>query len=116
MKILVCDDEPFVRKLFEVAFGRQGHEVVTACDGLDCLRQVNAESPDAVVLDIVMPRLDGLEVLRRLREEHTAEQLPILIVTACSEDATLIAGEQLGANAVLTKPLAPHDVIRALAA
>lgn len=116
MKILVCDDEPYVRKLFEVALGRQGHEVVTASDGLECLRQVDLEAPDAVVLDIVMPRLDGLEVLRRLREEHSAEDLTILIVTACSEDATLCAGHRLGANAVLTKPLAPHDVVRALAA
>src|SRR5918993_5294888 len=101
MKILVVDDEPAVRESLRRALQLEGYEVELARDGLEALESVRADGVDAIVLDVSMPRLDGLETCRRLRSEGRA--LPVLMLTARDEVADRVAGLDAGADDYVVK-------------
>lgn len=110
-KILAVDDEPHIRRLVQVNLERHGYEVVTAADGKDALEKVASEKPDLVVLDVMMPYMDGFEVLQALRKNPETRDLPVIMLTAKAQDADVFRGWQSGADLYLTKPFNPMELI-----
>jgi two-component system alkaline phosphatase synthesis response regulator PhoP len=110
-KILVCDDERHIVRLIQVNLERQGYQVVTAYDGKEGLEKVTAEKPDLVVLDVMMPYMDGFEVLKNLRREPETEGLPVIMLTAKAQDKDVFEGYHYGADMYLTKPFNPMELV-----
>lgn len=104
-KILVVDDEEDILDLMRYNLEREGFEVVLARDGVEALEKAEAEEPDLLILDIMMPRLDGIEVCRRLRQDAHLRQTPILMLTALSEEDDHVKGLDVGADIYLAKPV-----------
>jgi two-component system alkaline phosphatase synthesis response regulator PhoP len=100
-KVLVVDDDPALLPLIEYTFAREGYEVYTANDGKEALRQFFAHRPELVILDIMMPRMDGWETCRRIRE---VSDVPVIMLTARGQDEDIIRGLEYGADDYLTKP------------
>ena len=101
MKILVVDDEKLLVKGIKFNLENDGYEVVTGCDGMEAVELAASETPDLIVLDLMMPRLDGLEACTKIRE---FSQVPIIMLTAKSEDMDKLLGFEHGADDYLTKP------------
>jgi two-component system response regulator MprA len=114
MKVLVVDDDAAVRNSLDRALRLNGYEVDLAVDGVDALNQVNIETPDAMVLDVLMPNMDGLEVCRRLRS--FGDQTPILMLTAQDGVTERVAGLDAGADDYLPKPFALDELLARLRA
>jgi len=100
-KVLVVDDDPALLPLIEYTFSREGYEVYSAADGKEALRKFFAHRPNLVLLDIMMPRLDGWETCRRIRE---VSDVPIIMLTARGQDEDIVRGLDYGADDYLTKP------------
>ncbi len=109
--VLVVDDEVHIRRLIEVNLARAGYRIGTAGDGVEALEKIRAERPDLVVLDVMMPRMDGFELLRRLKSDPQLESVPVLMLTARAQDADIFRGWSGGADGYLTKPFNPFDLV-----
>jgi len=107
-KILIVEDEPTLRSTLEYNFTRQGYDVHTAADGLVALEVARREHPDVILLDVMLPGLDGLEVCRVLRREMN---VPILMLTARAEEIDRIVGLEVGADDYLAKPFSMRELI-----
>ena len=114
MRLLVVDDDPAVREALALVLDLGGFEVTTAADGREAIRTLSLASPDAVVLDLLMPGLDGLEVCRRMRA--TGDRTPVLMLTARAEVSDRVAGLEAGADDYLVKPFAREELIARLRA
>lgn len=110
-KILVADDEKNIAKLVKVNLERAGFEVVVASDGIETLKKVEEEKPDLIVLDIMMPRMDGITVLKKLKEKEETKSIPVVMLTVKAEDEDIFRGWQEGADSYLTKPFNPAEVV-----
>jgi two-component system response regulator MprA len=108
-RVLVVDDEPDVRQAVEQALELEGHRVTTAVDGLDALRRLRGGQFEAIVLDVLMPNVDGFEVCRRLRA--AGNRTPVLILTARDSEEDTIHGLDLGADDYLVKPFALGELL-----
>ena len=106
--ILVVDDEPQIVRLVRAYLEEAGFRVVTASDGEQALYVARHEKPDLVVLDVLMPRMDGLEFTRRIRIER---DVPIIMLTARAEETDRIVGLELGADDYITKPFSPRELV-----
>lgn len=106
--ILVVDDEERIIELAKMYIEQEGYKVASATDGLSALQQILSDPPALVVLDLMLPRLDGWEVCRRVRAES---DVPILMLTARNDDIDKIVGLELGADDYLTKPFNPRELI-----
>ncbi len=106
--ILVVDDEPEIVRLVRAYLEEAGFRVVIASDGQEALYVARHEKPDLVVLDVLMPRMDGLEFTRRIRRERG---IPIIMLTARVEETDRIVGLELGADDYVTKPFSPREVV-----
>lgn len=104
-RILIVDDNPSNVKVLQTRLAGEGYEVVTAADGEEGLTAARQQSPDLILLDVMMPRLDGIEVCRRLRADATFPFTPIIMVTAMSDSKDVIAGLEAGGDEYLTKPV-----------
>jgi len=112
--VLVVDDEPMTRTLLQLMLAPADCEVIEAEDGLDALEKIKAGLPDVVVLDVMMPNMDGLTLCRILRQDpHTAE-LPIILLSAKTNAEAIQEGLLAGANKYLTKPVARHDLVASI--
>jgi len=111
LKILVCDDERHIVRLIQVNLERQGWEVVTAYDGKEGLEKIKSVKPDLVVLDVMMPYMDGFEVLKSLRREPEFQDLPVIMLTAKAQDKDVFEGYHYGADMYLTKPFNPMELV-----
>ena len=111
-RVLVVDDSEVIRQLIAVNLELEGFEVHLAEDGLDCLALLETVRPDAITLDVVMPRLDGFSTLARLRGSADTRSLPVVMVTACAQESDLARGRELGVQAYLTKPFDPAELVR----
>jgi two-component system, OmpR family, response regulator MprA len=114
MRLLVVDDDPSVREALALVLEMGGFEVTTAVDGREAIRTLAVASPDAVVLDVLMPGLDGLEVCRRMRA--TGDRTPVLMLTARAGVRERVAGLEAGADDYLAKPFAREELIARLRA
>ncbi len=111
LKILVCDDERHIVRLIQVNLEKQGYQVVTAYDGKEGLEKIKAEKPDMCVLDVMMPYMDGFEVLKSLRREPETMDLPVIMLTAKAQDKDVFEGYHYGADMYLTKPFNPMELV-----
>ncbi len=105
------DDNKVIRQLIRVNLELEGIEVVTAADGAECLEVVHQVRPDLVTLDVVMPRLDGLRTAARLRADPRTRDLPLAIVSACTQHE-VESGVDAGVDAFLAKPFEPAELVR----
>ena len=111
--ILIVDDDPHIRQLLVFAFGKAGLDTIEAADGEEALRQVEQHAPDLVILDINMPRMDGLEVCRRLRAN---DDVPIFFLSSRDDEIDRVLGIELGGDDYVVKPFSPREVVaRAMA-
>jgi two-component system alkaline phosphatase synthesis response regulator PhoP/two-component system response regulator ResD len=106
--ILVVDDEPNILELTQLYLTNDGHKVLSARDGREALRLARTEKPDLMVLDLMLPEVDGFEVCRRLRQDGLG--LPIIMLTARDDDVDKIVGLELGADDYVTKPFNPREL------
>jgi len=110
-KIMAVDDERHIVRLIQVNLERAGYQVVTAFDGPEALKKVDTEKPDLIVLDVMMPKMDGFEVLKRLQANPESREIPIIMLTAKAQDADVFRGWSSGVSAYLTKPFNPLELI-----
>lgn len=110
-KILVVDDERHIVRLVQVNLERAGYEVVTAYDGVEALEKMKTENPDMVVLDVMMPRMDGFEVLKNLQADPRYQDVPVIMLTAKAQDADIFKGWASGVSSYLTKPFNPRELL-----
>ncbi len=109
--VLVVEDEPIILRLLQVNLRLQGFEVVACSNGEDALRRAEERPPDVVVLDIVLPGIDGFEVCRRLRASAATADVPVLMVTAQAQAEDRERGYALGVQGYVTKPFEPAELV-----
>jgi two-component system alkaline phosphatase synthesis response regulator PhoP len=109
--ILVVDDEPGIVQIARDYLDRAGFRVITAGDGASALRLARAERPSLLVLDLMLPGMDGLDVTRALRQDPATRKLPIIMLTARVEEADRLIGLELGADDYVTKPFSPRELV-----
>jgi len=114
--VLVADDDPDILLLMTLTLERDGYDVVAAKDGLGALEAAVERVPHLVLLDLMMPGLDGYEVTRRLRLEPATKDLPIVIVTAAAEESHAARALDAGADAYMKKPFSPRELLAKTAA
>jgi DNA-binding response OmpR family regulator len=110
VRVLVADDSPTVRRLVAARLAADGHEVIEAEDGEQALSMAQSENPSVLILDKVMPKLDGFEVVRRLREQENAPRVPIVMLTDRAGEEDVVAGLDLGVNEYMPKPFSPREL------
>jgi len=110
-KILIAEDERTLREIVRFQLENHGYEVVEARDGLEALAAASSEAPDLILLDVMMPNLDGYEACRRLRAAFATRHIPIIMLTAKTEDGDKLLGLQGGANDYITKPYNTHELL-----
>jgi DNA-binding response OmpR family regulator len=109
--ILVADDEPDVLELVGYRLSRSGFTVVEACDGEEALARALDQVPDLAVLDVMMPKLDGYELTRRLRSADATQRVPVILLTARAQESDIATGFEAGADDYLRKPFNPDELV-----
>jgi two-component system, OmpR family, alkaline phosphatase synthesis response regulator PhoP len=110
-KILAVDDEKNIVKLVQMNLERHGFQVITAYDGKEALQKIASEHPDLVILDVMMPYMDGFEVLQTMRRNASTREIPVIMLTAKSQDQDVFRGWQSGVDLYLTKPFNPTELV-----
>jgi DNA-binding response OmpR family regulator len=108
--VLIADDDADILSLVRAVLERAGNEVVSVGNGAQALASVTERKPDLAVLDISMPEVDGLEVLRRLRADSATSTLPVVLLSARAQEADVKLGFELGASAYVKKPFSPREL------
>jgi len=109
-KILVCDDEPYILMALTDAVEMEGYECVTAINGKEALQKARETLPDLIMLDIMMPFMDGFEVCRELKADATTRDIPVIMLTAKSQQVDIQKGKDAGADDYITKPFRPSTL------
>ncbi|HUT75164.1 MAG TPA: response regulator [Armatimonadota bacterium] len=110
-KILAVDDERHIVRLVQVNLERAGFQVISAFDGKEALKKVESENPDLIVLDVMMPHMDGFEVLKHLKSDEKTKDIPVVMLTAKAQDADVFRGWASGVDCYLTKPFNPIELL-----
>jgi two-component system alkaline phosphatase synthesis response regulator PhoP len=110
-KILVADDEVYMLRLLEMTFKKGGYEVVTCRDGKEALALAASALPQLIVLDVMMPGLDGLGALRQLKEDAATRGIPVVVLSAKGHALTRVEAEVAGAALFLAKPFSPNQLL-----
>src|SRR5579875_2558183 len=111
-RVLVVDDDEVIRRLIAVNLQLEGFEVAMAVDGQDCLDKVGRVAPDVITLDVMMPRLDGWETAVQLRRSPQTAHIKVVLISARAQEDDKARGSRVGADAYLTKPFDPNEMIR----
>jgi two-component system alkaline phosphatase synthesis response regulator PhoP len=110
-KILVVDDEIYIVHILDFSLGMEGYEVITALDGEQAVERAIAEKPDLIVLDIMMPKLDGYETCRILKKEAVTRDIPVILLSAKGRNIDQKIGFEVGADDYITKPFSPRKLV-----
>ena len=110
-KILVVDDEPDAIELIKFNLKAAGYEIITAADGEEALKKARASLPDLIILDLMLPEVDGLEVCKILRRDTRVSATPIIMLTAKAAEIDRVLGLELGADDYVTKPFSPRELV-----
>ncbi len=110
-RILVVDDEIYIVHILEFSLTMEGYSVLTASDGEEALRMIEREDPDLVVLDIMMPKLDGYEICRRIRQSKRTSTLPVILLSAKGRPVDRETGLAAGADDYIAKPFSPRKLL-----
>jgi two-component system, OmpR family, alkaline phosphatase synthesis response regulator PhoP len=113
-RILVVDDEPGIVDIAKANLEGQGYQVIEAYDGGDALEKIKEEKPDLVVLDILMPEMDGWDVLEQIEADPEISGIPVIMLTARVSDEDVLRGLETGAVEYMTKPFYPQDLVAAV--
>jgi DNA-binding response OmpR family regulator len=109
--VLVADDEEDVRELVTYRLSRSGYRVIGAGDGMEAFELATEHAPDLMVLDVMMPKLDGYELTRRVRAEAALRSIPVILLTARSQETDVDRGFEVGADDYLRKPFNPDELV-----
>jgi len=110
-KILVVDDEIYIVHILDFSLGMEGYEVLTALDGEQAVEKARAEHPDLIVLDIMMPKLDGYETCKRLKADPATKDIPVILLSAKGRNVDQKVGFEVGADDYITKPFSPRKLV-----
>lgn len=110
-KILIVDDEENIVKLVKINLERAGYITAVAYDGVEALKKIKEEKPDLIVLDVLMPEMNGIDVLKKLKSDNETRKIPVIMLTIKSSDKDIFKGWQEGADSYLTKPFNPAEVV-----
>lgn len=110
-KVLVVDDETYIVELVKFNLEKEGFRVIVAYDGLNALEMVKSESPDLILLDIMLPNIDGLQVCRTLKQDPSCNTIPIIMLTAKGEEFDTVLGLEMGADDYIKKPFSPREMV-----
>lgn len=110
-KVLVVDDEPFIVRSLSFVLRKDNYQVLEARNGEEGLQAIKAHQPDLVFLDVMMPRINGFEVTRLVREDHSLDGVRIVLLTAKGQDGDKEKGLEAGANDYMTKPFSPTKIL-----
>ena len=110
-KILVVDDEIYIVHILDFSLGMEGYEVVTALDGEQAVERAHAEKPDLIVLDIMMPKLDGYETCKLLKGDPATRDIPVILLSAKGRNIDQKIGFEAGADDYITKPFSPRKLV-----
>ncbi len=114
-RVLLIEDDPSSVRLVSYTLEQEGYEVLTATNGLEGLKKVREEAPDLLVLDVMLPGLDGFEVCRRLRADEQTAGLPVLMLSAKAQEIDKTTGLKVGADDYLAKPADPSEIVARVA-
>ena len=114
-RVLIVDDDQVIQQLLEVNLELEGYEIAKASDGEQALEKVRAFDPDLVLLDVMMPKVDGREVCRRIKADPTTAHVPVIFLSARAQDMDVSSGLELGASAYITKPFDPVELLDTVA-
>jgi len=109
--ILVVDDEPHILKMVEFKLKNLGHEVISATDGGQALDMVSTKKPDLVLLDVMMPVMDGFQVLEKLKAQEETKEIPVIMLTARGQERDVVRGVETGADDYVVKPFSFPELI-----
>jgi len=110
-KILVVDDEIYIVHILDFSLGMEGYEVLTALDGEQAVEKARAERPDLIVLDIMMPKLDGYETCKILKAGDDTKNIPVILLSAKGRNVDQKIGFEVGADDYITKPFSPRKLV-----
>jgi two-component system, OmpR family, alkaline phosphatase synthesis response regulator PhoP len=110
-RILVVDDEIYIVHILDFSLGMEGYEVITALDGEQALEKARAEKPDLIVLDIMMPKLDGYETCKILKADAETKEIPVILLSAKGRNVDQKIGFEVGADDYITKPFSPRKLV-----
>ncbi|MDI6808043.1 MAG: response regulator [Candidatus Eisenbacteria bacterium] len=110
-KILVVDDEIYIVHILDFSLGMEGYEVVTALDGQQAVEKARTERPDLIVLDIMMPKMDGYEACRKLKDDPETKEIPVILLSAKGRSVDQKMGFEVGADDYVTKPFSPKKLV-----
>ena len=110
-RILVVDDEIYIVHILDFSLGMEGYEVITALDGEQALEKARADKPDLIVLDIMMPKLDGYETCKILKGEPDTKDIPVILLSAKGRNVDQKIGFEVGADDYITKPFSPRKLV-----
>ena len=111
-KILIVDDRSEVVELVKVTLEGEGYQTIDASDGREALEKIRKEKPDLILLDIVMPKMDGFEVLSKLKKDPKIKEIPIIMLTAKGQKLDQEKGKELGATGYIIKPFSPSALLK----
>ncbi|MGQ9603584.1 MAG: response regulator transcription factor [bacterium] len=110
-KVLVVDDEEYIQHILNFSFSAEGYQVITANDGEEAIEKAKSENPDVIVLDIMMPKMDGYEACRRLKSDPKTRNIPVILLTAKGREVDRKLGNEAGADDYMVKPFSPGRLI-----
>lgn len=110
-KVLIVDDEPTTVQLLEYVLEKNNYDSISAFSGLKAIEKVKEEKPDLILLDVMMPGMDGIEVCQTLKEDASTKDIPIIFLTALGQESDVVRGLKIGASGYITKPFNPSDLM-----
>ena len=110
-RILICDDDPVILRLLQVNLELEGYDVLLAHHGEEAIKLTTAEHPDLVILDIMMPKLDGYQTCERLKQVEATKNIPVIFLSAKAQASDIERGKEYGVAEYLTKPFDPNELI-----
>jgi two-component system alkaline phosphatase synthesis response regulator PhoP len=110
-KILIVDDENYILHILDFSLGAEGYEVITAEDGAEAVRKAKEDRPDLVVLDVMMPKMDGFEACRAIKRDPELQGTPVILLSAKGRDIDQKQGYEAGADDYITKPFSPGRLV-----
>ena len=110
-KIVLAEDEPQIARLIEFKLKKEGYEVTWKENGEEALKAIKEDKPDLILLDVMMPVMDGYEVLRRLKEDENLKSIPVIMLTARAQEKDVVKGIDMGAEDYITKPFHPAELL-----
>lgn len=110
-KVLIADDDPAIQELIRLNLELQGYQVIIASNGVETVRKALSERPDLIILDILMPEMDGYEVMRLLKNSEETSAIPVIVLTAYASDTGALVSWLEGAEGYLAKPFNPDELL-----